>query len=131
MEYATAIPATNVRLDGRLRDISPRNLRDFILEIATIEGTSNPLDWIVEVCRLSPDQFPEGFTSIDELTYNDTFDFFDEEPVDTGFVRAELDSANMDLVEVVAGIVMEQLYALTSSLYAEIYGDDPAPPKPN
>ena len=116
-DYSTSIPATNARLDSQLKDVSLNNPRDYVLEIDTIKDHSNPLDWAVEVYEVALSDFPNGFASIDQLDHNETFNFLDERPVAVGLVRAQLDSAKLDIVEVLATIVTDKLYSLGAGLF--------------
>ncbi|MCP4352788.1 MAG: hypothetical protein GY795_45640 [Desulfobacterales bacterium] len=116
-DYSTSIPATNVRLNHSLNDVTPNNPRDYILEIGTIENKSNPLDWAIEIWELTPDQFESGFTSIENADHNSTFIFSGDSPVASGCVHASLDSASLDFVEVLATHITEKLFAESSAYF--------------
>ncbi len=108
--FSTTLPATNVRLDSKLKDLSPKNPKDYILEISTIEGKTNPADWAIEVFEVLPNNFENGFDSIDQIKYTDTFDFLEPRPVAVGFKGADLDAAKIDIVEILANLILDKVF---------------------
>ncbi len=122
-DFSKSIPATNVRLHSSM---SVMNSEKFLYKLRTIEDKSNPLDWVVEIFELRASQFSEGFKSINELDHIDELNLQSFNPVSTGFIRANLDAAKLDLLESLASAVSDIFFnQSTSSFERQFRKDDP------
>ncbi|MGJ8644348.1 MAG: right-handed parallel beta-helix repeat-containing protein [Luteolibacter sp.] len=96
----------------------------FLLENART-SSRNSLDWGMELFRVSPQSFPNGLDSISGLDGLSAVVPANTVPLQTGFARAELLSAKLDLLAVLA----DEVFNVANGLLKDATDLDLAPPK--
>ena len=83
---------------------------EIIIESTVFPDRPNSMDWTIELHRLSPELFPEGFDSMARLTGMDAPLPANSIPVRRGFKRGDLVGKQFDLLGRVSGAFVDSIF---------------------
>ncbi len=106
---------------------SPKRGTEFLILENGRTSRPNTVDWTMELFRLSPSQFPNGLSDLLALDGNSLLEPANAVPLQSGYERAELLTANLDVLGKLAGAVFD----VVNGVVKERTGLGLDPPKTN
>ncbi len=111
-EINPAAETSKLQLDHLLTKPKDNHPDHFVLSI-TNRNRFNPVDWVMEIYQAPASAFPGGRSQINMLDHTAMPEFVDGTAGASGFLRANLLTAKLDLVEVAANALVDGVMSLT------------------